>query len=162
MAGVPDFSRREAAFRLYAEYKNLSKVSKELKIPTQTLNKWKKELKWEDKLALLRDKLRGQQEILDNAKDNFQVAQDLKEIALLELLEEEVADVLKTKRITIRSWRDVITTLEFTKKQRRLLQGEPTEIPKGEIDVTFTREEDLDKHIEELQRLVGDNGSTIK
>jgi hypothetical protein len=113
-------------------------------------------LQWEAKLAQLRDKLRGQQEILDNAKDNFQVSQDLNEIKLLQLLEEEVADVLNHKKVGITSWRDVITTLEFTKKQRRLLQGEPTEIPKGEIDVTFTREEDLDKHIEELQRVIGD------
>jgi len=155
MAGVPDFSKREAAFRLYAQYRNLSKVSKELKIPTQTLHKWKKELQWNEKLSQLQDKLRGQKDILDKAADNFIVAKDLTELKLLDFLEEEVADVLNKKKVGINSWRDVITTLDFVKKQRRLLLGETTEIEATTVEVHFTKEEDLDTHIEELQRVIG-------
>lgn len=162
MGGIPDFSRREKAFQLYAQYKNMSRVAKELKIPTQTIFRWKNELKWDDKLAQLRDKLRGQHDILEKAKDNFIVEKDLNDIKLIEILEEEVAKAITEKRITITDWKDAIKTLEFTRKERRLLMGEPTDRPAGEIEVSFTREEDLDKHIKELQKIIGEPESSDK
>jgi len=154
MSGVPDFSRREQAFRLYAQYRNLSKVSKELKIPTQTLHKWKKDLQWEDKLAQLRDKLRGQVDIIERAKDNLSVAKDIQQLDFIALLEEEVAKAISEKTIVLTSWKDAIATLEYTTKQKRLLLGEVTEREVNSVEVSFTKEEDLDKHIEELQRFI--------
>lgn len=154
MAGVPDFARRDKAFRLYAQYKNMSKVSKELKIPTQTLLVWKKQEKWDEKLAQLREKLKGQMEILQKAEDNFVIERDLQKIKLIEILEEEVAKAIEEKKVVIEKWQDVIKTLEFTTKERRLLLGEPTDRTNGAIDVSFMKEEDLDKEIADLRRLI--------
>jgi hypothetical protein len=160
MAGVPDYSRREAAFKLYAQYRNMSRVSKELKIPIQTLHSWKKQEKWQDKLTQLRDKLRTQHDVLKKADENFILEKDLSQLKLLEVLEQEVSKALLGEgrpKIEILEWKDLIKTLEFTAKERRLLMGEPTEREINTLEVPFLREEDLDKHIAELKRYIGED-----
>lgn len=156
MSGRPDLARRDKAFHLYAQYRNMSKVSKELKIPTQTILRWKNEDQWELKLSQLKDRLRSQHEIIEKAKDNVVLEKDLSDLRLIETLEAEVAEAITSKKIQILDWKDAIKTLEFTRKERRLIMGEPTDRPNGEIEVTFTREEDLDKHIDDLKRFIGE------
>ena len=83
MSGVPDWPRREKAFNYYAQCHNLSKTSKELKIPIQTLTYWKKSEKWDEKLSILKDKLRSQHEILKKAEENFTLESDLGKLKLI-------------------------------------------------------------------------------
>ncbi len=154
MSGVPDFPRRERAFRLWAQYRNMSKVSKELKIPTQTLLSWKKSEQWEDKLAQLKDKLRGQYDVLKKAEDSFILEKDLAKIKLIEVLEEQVSKAITENRVIIDKWSDIIKTLEFTTKERRLLMGEPTEREINTIEVQGMSEEDLDSHIGDLKKFI--------
>lgn len=158
MSGVPDFSRREKAFHLYAQLKNMSKVAKELKIPTQTLWAWKKSEKWDEKLDQLKDKLRGQYEVLKKAEDDFVLAQDISKVKLIEVLEGEVAKAITEKRVVIDKWSDLIKTLEFTSKERRLLMGETTEIEKNCIEVKGMNEQEIDEHIKDLEKFI--SGST--
>lgn len=152
MSGVPDFSRREKAFKLYAQLKNISQVSKELKIPTQTLHNWKKEEHWDDKLDLLRDKLKTQLDLVKKGEDDLIVHKDMEKLNLLDILEQEVAQAITARGLQINSWKDLIATLEFTTKERRLIMGEPTGREINSIEVSFMREEDLDKEIERLER----------
>lgn len=155
MAGVPDLAKREAAFKLYAQLKNISRVSKELKIPPQTLHVWKKKEDWDGKLASLKDKLRAQLDTLKKAEEDFIVEKDVNKVKILEVLEAEVAKAITEQKVQITRWDDLIKTLEFCAKERRLLMGEPTERQDGAIEVSFMREEDLDKSIKELNRFLG-------
>lgn len=152
MAGVPDVVRRKKAFELYVQYKNMSKVSKELKIPTQTIHKWKTEENWDIKINQLRSKLQSQLDINQKAQDDINVQKDLAKLNALDLLDQKVAEAITSGQVQIRTWKDIISTMEFTTKERRLILGEPTHRGDDAVDVSFTKEEDLDKHIEELKR----------
>lgn len=150
-----DVDKHQQAFRLYAKCRNKSRVSKDLGIPVATIHVWAKQEGWDNKLNDLRSKLEGQLDVLRKAKDDAVLQDQVTQINLLEHLESIVADVLLENQIRPARWSDVIQTLTFIQKEKRLITGQPTEIQDGAIEVTAKDEKDMDKDIHTFLRLTG-------
>lgn len=155
MAKHIDVDKHQAAFRLYAKVRNKSRVSQELGIPVATIHVWAKQEGWDTKLNDLRSKLEGQIQILRDAKDNTIVQDQISSLNLLEHLETTIAEVLLENQIRPTRWSDVIQTLSFIQKEKRLITGQTTEITDGTLEVTAKNEEDIDKDIHTFLRLTG-------
>jgi len=150
-----DVDRRQRAFQLFARYRNLSRVSKELGIPVATLHVWKKQEGWEEKLVTLQEQLKGSLSILEKAKDNAVVAGEIAQLNVLQHLETMVAEVLVGRTIQMSKWSDVIKTLEYVQKEKRLLLGENTENVKNAIEIEKKDEKEMERDTEEYARLLG-------
>jgi len=155
MAKHIDVDKHQAAFRLYAKVRNKSRVSQELGIPVATIHVWAKQEGWDTKLNDLRSKLEGQIQVLRDAKDNAVVQDQISSLNLLEHLETTIAEVLLENQIRPTRWSDVIQTLSFIQKEKRLITGQPTEIPDGTIEITAKNVEDVEKDINTFLRLTG-------
>ncbi len=153
MARQPDLQTREDAYRLWAKIGNASKVAKEMKINIQTIHVWKKQDRWEERKARMQDKLAGQLQVMERAKENLVLDDAIQGIKLLSYLEEEVAKALITERVVIQSWKDVIDTMKFIQGEKRMILGEPTS--RTEIEVKGMSEKDLDDNIKDLMKFAG-------
>ncbi len=150
-----DVDRRQRAYQLYARYRNISKVSKELGIPVATLHVWKKQEGWDDKLINLQEQLKGSLEIIERAKDNTVVQGEIAQLNVLQHLETLVNQILVDNTIRPAKWSDVIKTLEYVQKERRLLLGENTENVKNAIEIEAKDEKEMEKDTDEFARLLG-------
>lgn len=154
MSRLPDFEKRQTAFRLFVRLRNVSRVSKETGIPVATLHVWKKEEQWEMKLTDIQKTVSSQVEVLKEAQTNLAVKDQLSELQLLELLQQKVSNALVNLNIGPTTWKDVIAGMEYISKEKRLILGQPTERGIQTIEVSSMSGDELDKHIEEMQSLV--------
>jgi hypothetical protein len=148
---------REEAYRLWAKTGNLARVSKDLKINVQTLTRWRNDEKWEARKARLQDKLAGQLQVMDRAKDNLVLEDAIQGIKLLGYLEEKVAEALLTERVNIESWKDVLDTMKLIQQEKRLILGEPTS--RNAIEIKGMSEKDLDQNIRDMMKFCGNEVS---
>ncbi len=155
MAKPIDIDRRQRAYQLFARYRNISKVSKELGIPVATLHVWKKQEGWEEKLTRLQEQLKGSIAVLERAKDNVVVQEEIDQLNVLQHLETLVNQILVDNTIRPAKWSDVIKTLEFVQKERRLLLGEKTENIKNIIEIEAKSEKDMEKDTDEFAKILG-------
>jgi len=162
MSRLPDFEKRQTAFRLYVRLRNVSRVSKETGIPPATLHVWKKEEQWEMKLADIQRTVSSQVEVIKEAQTNLAVKDQVSELQLLELLQVKVSNALVTLNIGPTTWRDIIQGMEYISKEKRLILGHPTERAVNTIEVSSMDEEGLDKRIKEMQLLVSKQPETAQ
>ncbi len=154
MSRLPDFEKRQTAFRLYVRLRNVSRVSKETGIPVATIHVWKKEEQWEMKLADIQKTVSSQVEVIKEAQTNLAVKDQVSELQLLELLQHKVSNALVELNIGPTTWRDIIQGMEYISKEKRLILGQPTERATNTIEVSSMSGDELDKHIEQMQAIV--------
>lgn len=157
MSKIPDLDRRRQAFRLMARYRNMLQVSKELNIPYATLQRWAKEEDWDQKLKDRQARLQGSLDVLRRAQNNLILEDQVNELKILEHLETMIHEILLNEEARPSSWRDVVETMKFVFQEKRLLLGEPTERTVNTIEVSSLKDEEIDKHINDLKRLIQDN-----
>lgn len=155
MSKIPDIDRRRQCFRLYVRYQNLMQVSKETNVPYATLQRWKDEEDWEQKIKDRQNRLQGSLDILKKAQDNLILADQVNELKLLEHLETMIHEILLNEEVRPSSWKDVVDTMKFVFQEKRLILGEPTERTVTTIEVNDMKDADLDSNIEDLRRLSG-------
>lgn len=156
MPRPPQIEKRQAAFNLYLKCRNLLQVSRELDIPAATLHVWKRDGQWDEKILNQQQLLSHYQGVLQKAQENLQIDSQITELKLLEFLEAKVAELLLSENVRPTSWKDVLITIDFVTKQKRLIMGEPTERGVHTIEASAMKEKDLDDEIQRLAKIVGE------
>jgi len=157
--GQKQIERRQRAFELWRRLGSLSAVAKVPGMPPiQTLSKWKKQDKWEERKNEIQDLVRSQVEVLDEIKKSLSAEEDVKQLNFLKYLEMKVADVIIKGKVDIQTWRDVLETIRLIQNEKRLILGEPTQRSEVMVKIKEMSDEELEEQIkrkEELLRCTG-------
>jgi len=153
--GQKQIERRQRAFELWRRLGSLSAVSKVPGMPPiQTLSKWKKQDKWEERKNELQDLVRSQVEVLDEIKKSLSAEEDVKQLNFLRYLEMKVADVIIKGKVDIQTWRDVLETIRLIQNEKRLILGEPTQRSEVQLKIRDMSDEELEEQIKRKELIL--------
>ena len=160
MGRTKDHLNRNKAFHLYAKSRNVTKVSEELDITLSTLFVWKKDDRWDERIAEAQTSMQNTiTDSGDDSEDNEVVASLTKslfdQINSLDLMDQG-ADAAVANSFKDISLQQVIKIKEFTSKQRitllrELKSGEKEK--KGAGASTDPDTKDLEEKVAECREL---------
>jgi len=153
--GQKQIERRQRAFELWRRLGSLSAVAKVPGMPPiQTLSKWKKQDKWEERRNEIQDLVRSQVEVLDEIKKSLSAEEDVKQLNFLRYLEMKVADVIIKGKVDIQTWRDVLETIRLIQNEKRLILGEPTQRSEVQLKIRDMSDEELEEQIKRKELIL--------
>jgi len=153
--GQKQIERRQRAFELWRRLGSLSAVAKVPGMPPiQTLSKWKKQDKWEERRNEIQDLVRSQVEVLDEMKKSLSAEEDVKQLNFLRYLEMKVADVIIKGKVDIQTWRDVLETIRLIQNEKRLILGEPTQRSEVQLKIRDMSDEELEEQIKRKELIL--------
>jgi len=125
MARSKDESRRELAFLEYAKNgRSLSKTSKVVGTPVQTIRRWRDQEEWDKKLAGVEDSAKAELSALANVTAPLaQLVRDEK--MFLSVLRQMTVFYVSTGKIRPEKWGDVISTLRYINERERIAPLKP-------------------------------------
>jgi hypothetical protein len=134
---------RDLAFDLYCKTRNLGTVGAKLGKSVALLCRWKKQDRWEERLAEINLKKADRPaEGVEEGSATTEISGDPKADKYTEGVEETISlverivlDRLKNSTIVPRHWQDVLRTLEFLMNEKRLAEGRPTTINQTVVQI---------------------------
>lgn len=162
MSRTIDQQRKDMAFRLYIKGQEPTSIAAELSVGVSTVQKWIRDDDWANKARVIRSRITDSLAITRRLKADTLMQDRLAELRMLEFLEGSAGDAI-INGVRPTTWSDVLKTLDYVSKQRKLLTGQPTErvgatredstTPPREITPTSMSAESL-KQAESLELLL--------
>ncbi len=157
MGRSKDTISRKKAYEIYRKNgRNVTKAAEESDTSPTTIQKWKEEEDWDNKISVGQEKFKAFLEVMKAAENNELLKIDLADFQILEQLEAMVSEKVYFEEIVPTNWSDVIQTYRFVMEQKRLLLGKPTAHTVKDINVRVGKlsEGELDTDIKRAQRAI--------
>jgi hypothetical protein len=135
-----DIKKRDGAFSVYRKTKNLTQTSKITGIDIAQLSRWKSEEDWDGRLEEIRERV-GEKMGLESLKQEqaLEVASIDEYIHLSRLREISIMamEAIESGEVTFNTMNEVLKALELYAKERRLVEGEPTERRETKVNISL-------------------------
>lgn len=147
MGRTANLDGQRRAYDLYLSGMKLADIARELNLTPNTVTSWKMRYRWGETKE--KDQTLGHK--LTEASKDLTAGVNIDSHDLLDQVKLSLAKAIKDGQITPKKWKDILDTLVlFTKEFAPAKKGKHVE-----IDITNLNDKDLDKEIEELQRITG-------